>query len=54
MRMKADPQRDESLLRLSNAASFQNALAAGGAVVLLAWPITWVIRIVRRTVAHDH
>ena len=52
--MKADPQRDESLLQLSNAASFQNALAAGGAVVLLAWPIAWLIRIVRRTVARNH
>ncbi len=46
-----DPERDEAALRLSNSASFQNALAAGGLVVLLAWPIGWLVGAVRRAVA---
>lgn len=50
-RMDADPERNESALRLASSASFQNALAAGGLIVLLAWPIAWIVGVARRAIA---
>ena len=49
--MDADPERNESALRLASSASFQNALAAGGLIVLLAWPIAWIVGVARRAIA---
>lgn len=52
--MDVDPERDDSVLRLANSASFQNALAAGGLIILLAWPIAWIVGVVRRAIAGHH
>jgi hypothetical protein len=43
-----DPDRDLERSELINSGSFGDALAVGGVLVLLAWPLAWLLAALRR------